>query len=58
MPDPTPPPYNLRELLAEIDADEKVDRAARRILTQEDIRRLVEETRRRHREANQETRPS
>jgi len=45
-------PYDLDSLLAEIAEDEKVDREARRILSQDDIRRLVEDSRRR-REASQ-----
>lgn len=47
MPDSEPAPYNLDALLAEILEDEKVDRATRRLLSQEDIRKLVEESRRR-----------
>lgn len=48
-----PPRYNLDQVLAEIAEDRKVDRSAKRILTQDDIRRLVEENRRR-RETGQE----
>ncbi len=44
--------YDLDALLAEIAEDEKVDRDAGRMLSQEDIRKLVEESRRR-REAEQ-----
>lgn len=37
--------YNLDQVLAEIAEDQKVDRGAKRLLTQEDIQRLVEESR-------------
>jgi hypothetical protein len=41
------PRFNLDAILAEIAEDEKVDLGAKRLLSQEDIRRLVEESRRR-----------
>ena len=47
-----PERYDLDAMLEEIAADEKVDREARRILSQEDIRRLVDETRRRRESAS------
>jgi|WetSurMetagenome_2_1015567.scaffolds.fasta_scaffold977083_2 hypothetical protein len=56
MPDTDPLLYDLDSLLAEIAEDEKIDREAKRILTQEDIKRLVEESRRR-REMEQKSRP-
>jgi hypothetical protein len=55
MPEPEIPPFNLERLLAEIAEDEKVDRAAKRILSQVDIQRLVEESRRARREAERES---
>lgn len=41
------PLFQLEAMLAEIAEDEKVDRAARRLLSQADIQRLIEESRRR-----------
>ena len=57
MPETKQSPYDLDALLAEIIEDAKVDREARRLLSQDDIRQLVEESRRR-REAEQKARPS
>ncbi|MCX6925216.1 MAG: hypothetical protein NT154_18695 [Verrucomicrobia bacterium] len=56
MPDTDSSLYDLDFLLAEIAEDEKIDREAKRILSQEDIKRLVEESRRR-REMEQKARP-
>ena len=58
MTQPEPTLYDLDTLLAEIAEDEKADRGAKRILSQEDIQRLVEESRRRRQEAEKEARPS
>ena len=57
MPETKQSPHNLDALLAEIIEDAKVDREARRLLSQADIRQLVEESRRR-REAEQKAQPS
>ncbi len=58
MPEPEPTFYDLDTLLAEIAEDEKIDRAAKRLLSQEDIQRLVEESRRRRQQAGKEACPS
>lgn len=47
MQNPDPPLYDLDALRAEIAEDELVDREARQMLSQDDIKRLVEESRRR-----------
>jgi len=46
------PQFQLEAMLAEIAEDEKVDRAARRLLSQADIQRLIEESRRRREAGN------
>ena len=43
--------FDLDALLAEIAEDEKVCRTVPRILSQEDIRRLIEDSRRRKKQA-------
>ncbi len=58
MPDTDPPPFNLDALLAEIAEDEKVDCEAKRTISQEDIRRLVEESRRRRQAAERQEQSS
>jgi hypothetical protein len=45
--EPKPPRFDLDALLAEIPQDEAVCRTAPRLLSQDDIRRLIEESRRR-----------
>lgn len=47
MPHPDKNPYDLETVLAEIEHDEAADRMAKRMLSQEEIQRLVEESRRR-----------
>jgi hypothetical protein len=47
MPEAKQPQFNLDALLAEIPGDEQLCRTSPRILTQDDIRRLIEESRRR-----------
>lgn len=53
MSNPDPVFLDLDALSAEMAEDEKVDRHAKRVLSQEDIRRLVEE-KRRHRETGRD----
>jgi hypothetical protein len=51
--------FNLDDVLAEIAEDQKVDREARRLLSQDDIQKLIEESRRRReRSAASEDAPS
>lgn len=57
MPKAKQPQFDLDALLAEIPEDEKVCRAAPRILTQDDIRRLIEESRRRKQQSRAEDSP-
>jgi hypothetical protein len=52
-----PSPYDLDSVLAEITADERVDHAAKRILSHDDIQRLVEESRRRRKAAEEAQKP-
>lgn len=51
MPEPKQPCFDLDAMLAEIPEDEAVCRAVPRILSQADIRRLIEESRRRKEQA-------
>lgn len=53
MSNPEPEFLDLDALFAEMAEDDKVDRQAKRMLSQEDIQRLVEE-KRRHRETASE----
>jgi hypothetical protein len=57
MPETDPPPFNLDALLAEIAEDEKGEYGAKRILSQGDIGRLIEE-RARHLAAEPKTQPA
>jgi hypothetical protein len=45
MPEHKQPQFNLDALLGEIPEDEQVCRTSPRILTQDDIRRLIDESR-------------
>ena len=58
MPDTKPSPFDLDAVLAEIAEDEKVDCESKRILSHDDIRQLVEESRRRRQAAEQQEQPS
>jgi len=57
MPEVEHPRFNLDALLAEIIEDEQVCRTAPRILSQDDIRRLIEESRRRKKQAGSKVSP-
>ena len=57
MPEVKQPRFNLDALLAEIPEDELACRAAPRILSQDDIRRLVEESRRRKKQTRSKVSP-
>lgn len=57
MPEAKQPHFDLDAILAEIPEDEKVCRAAPRILTQDDIRRLIEESRRRKKQTRSKVSP-
>ncbi|HOW64925.1 MAG TPA: hypothetical protein PK256_06525 [Verrucomicrobiota bacterium] len=50
-------PFDLDAMLSEIADDQKVDREARRLLSQDDIRRLIEKSRRRETNGNEATSP-
>jgi hypothetical protein len=58
MPANERPLFNLDALLAEIAEDEKADCQAKRILSHDDIRKMVEESRRRRQAATQKAQPS
>jgi hypothetical protein len=49
--------FDLDALLAEIPGDEQVCRTVPRILSQDDIRRLIEESRRRKKQAGSKVSP-
>ncbi len=55
--DPKQTPFDLDALLGEIPEDEQVCRAAPRILSQDDIRRLIEDNRRRKKQTGSKARP-
>jgi hypothetical protein len=57
MPEAKQPRFDLDALLAEIPEDEQVCRTAPRILTQDDIRRLIEESRRRKKQTRSQASP-
>jgi hypothetical protein len=57
MPEAKQPHFDLDALLAEIPGDEQVCRTAPRILTQDDIRRLIEESRRRKKQIRSKVSP-
>ncbi len=57
MPESKPQRFDLDALLAEIPEDEAVCRAVPRILSQADIRRLIEESRRRKDKAGSQFSP-
>ena len=58
MPNSDQPLFNLDTLLVEIAEDEKADYQAKRILSHDDIRRMVEDSRRRRQTAGQKAQPS
>jgi hypothetical protein len=57
MPEVPRPRFDLDALLAEIREDELVCRPAPRVLSQDDIRRLVEESRRRRNQTSSKVTP-